>query len=154
MTDYSARSLDTLTYSARSLDTLAWSGRGELDTTFCTTGTQTATDTTGPTISSVHANVIGLTVVEIDWNTNEDANCQVVYGTAGQTTNVALLSIGAIHEHYVRKDRKYRIEGLTAYTYYYFYTTSVDRYGNSASTGYYKLRTASTDTTGVAPTQV
>ena len=154
MTEYSARSLDTIAYSARSLDTIAWAARAALDTTFCTTGTQTATDVTAPTISNIHANAVGLVSAEIDWDTNEDANCQVNYGTAGQTTNVALMTAGAIHEHYIRSDRKYWISGLTNYTYYYFQCVSADRYGNSASSGLYKFRTADTNKNGDAPIAV
>jgi len=151
LTDYTARTLGTKTYSARSLDTTSWSGRGDLDTTFCTIGTETATDTTGPTISNIHANNIGLVSAELDWDTDEDANCQVIYGTAGQTTNLALMSSGDVHEHYIRKDRAYIVSGLAQYTYHYFFIQSSDRYGNTGNSDYYKLRTASTDATGDAP---
>lgn len=153
MTDYTARSLDTTAYSARSLDTTEWSARGALDTVFITSGTETVIDTTTYFISNVHANKIGLASIELDWDTDWDANCQVIYGTAGQSTNLALMSAGDIHMHYVKKDRAYCVDELEAYTYYYFFVRSIDRYGNGKTSNFYKLRTASTNTTGDAPVE-
>ena len=154
MTTFNERgALSSVSFTPRAIDTGAHSERAALDTTYFIPKGDTQTDTTAPVISDIHANAIYATSAEIDWNTDEEANCQVYYGTAGQTTVFSLMTVGAKHEHYVTGDRSYILDVLPSDTVIYFFVVSADRYGNSRTAVYYSFRTVGASP-GVAPTKV
>jgi len=140
MTTFTERgSLDAVTFEGRELSTQVWTERGALDVLYCqTSGSTETTDTAGPVISNVHANKVGFTEVEIDWDTDEEANCRVDYGTG---TNILAWTVGSVHQHYVTNNRAYVIDDLSQGTTYYFMVRSADRYGSSRVSGRYEFKT-------------
>ncbi|MFB3852173.1 MAG: trypsin-like peptidase domain-containing protein, partial [Acidobacteriota bacterium] len=84
-------------------------------------------DCQGPVISNVAVSNIKGTSALITWNTNENANSRVTYGTAvPPSTNFDDLAT-YVTSHSVN------VTGLTECTTYYFSVTSSDAAGNSAS---------------------
>ena len=127
--------------------------RATLPNAFYTTDTSVITDDTGPLISNVHANILYADRAEIDWDTDEPANCQAFW-----TTNTALplsaWASGSIHAHLITMARRYALAPLTEKTTYYFKMQSVDAYNNGTLTGRYYFKTpgAIDNTPGVLPT--
>lgn len=152
MTTYTPRTLDTTGFTARSLDTESFSGRGDIGTTFLTTGTETVTDAIAPVISNVRALEIGINNVKLAWDTDEDANCYVEHCRASLSLILTEWVAGITHAHYIRTGRSYSIGSLPGETIIGFMIASSDRYGNEAWSDYYVFKTAGTDITGIAPT--
>ncbi|MFA5854428.1 MAG: fibronectin type III domain-containing protein [Patescibacteria group bacterium] len=103
--------------------------------------TFTTPDSTAPVISNVSATLVTGTSARIVWDTNEDTNSRVDYGTTiSYGSNVA---VGAfVNTHAVD------LAGLTPSTTYHFRVTSADSSNNSASSADFTFTTSDT----VAPT--
>jgi len=151
MTDFTQRTIDTVEYTARTLDTSSYSARGAIGTSFIgtATGTETGGDTTAPVITNFRAIDITRSGARFAWDTDEEANCMMHYGT-----ETIPYSEGAKHAHYVKTGRDYELTGLAEATDYYIRAVSADIYGNQGGSDWYIFRTAGTDTIGVAPTIV
>lgn len=104
-----------------------------------------------PIISNVHCNRLGALEVELDWDTNEPANCQVRYSTH---SSVLTYTSGPLHEHYVTSNRGYVLSGLDKDTTYYFLVVAQDITGNTSVTGVYTFKTADVDKYGNPPEPV
>lgn len=162
--------LDATTMTARTLGTLSISERSDLAATAFSVrviGTTAYTerpslgredilppgddpDDEFPEISNVHCNTLKSTYIELDWDTNEPANCLVRYST---DPAMATYTSGAQHEHYVSTNRSYMITGLTADTTYYFRIVAYDRTGNGVISVKYQFKTADVEKAGTPPQQ-
>ena len=85
-----------------------------------------STDCTPPVITNVHTANLNGNSVDIVFDTNEPGNTTVFYGTtappATQASSAAFVTAHSLH-----------VTGLTPCTAYYYYVTSADPLGNSAT---------------------
>lgn len=139
---FTERSLDATELTERSLDAGSFTERAALDQTYFIGSNETETDQTDPVISNVHYNWVHNDSVEVDWDTNEPANCRVDISTHTPPWEGTEVDTGVTHEHYVLCDRSYEIDGLAGDTYHYIQIRSADVYGNEEITGFYKFKTA------------
>ncbi len=99
--------------------------------------TFTTPDSTPPTISNVAATLIAGTSVRIVWDTNEDANSRVDYGTTvsygSNSTSGTMVNTHAID-----------LSGLSPNTTYHYRVTSADASNNTASSSDFTFTTADT----------
>jgi len=92
-------------------------------------------DTTPPTISAVSASNSTETSCTITWTTNEDAVCQVEYGTTPAHGSAEPASIDFLSSYaysYI-----INLAGLTAHTKYHYRVRATDMCGNEALSGDY-----------------
>ncbi len=94
----------------------------------------TTPDRTAPVITNIHANV-GVTMAQIDWKTNENANSTVFYGI--NSTNLSTGSNALVKDHHVI------ISGLSASTTYVVMLQSKDKSGNTATSSQFSITTLS-----------
>ena len=153
-TSFSGRgALGSTSFSGRSaLGTTGFSGRSALTPIYAIPAGETETDQTAPVLSNFHANAVGQTDAEFDWDTDEPATCWIQYTTdllpGGSDPIVS-------HAHLVMSNRKITAVDLTRGTTYHIRAKSVDAYGNLGATpDIYAFTTAETDTPGSGPVPV
>ena len=93
-------------------------------------------DTTPPTISNVAAGGITASGATITWNTNENSDSQVDYGTSEAYDHTTALNIALVTAH------SQGLSGLTAGTVYHYRVKSRDAAGNLAVSGDFTFTTA------------
>ena len=100
------------------------------------TFTTSTLDTTAPVISNVTAGGVTATTATITWNTDENSDSQVVYGTTtdyGQSTTLNSTLVTAHSQG---------LSGLTSDTLYHYRVKSKDAAGNLAVSGDFTFKTA------------
>jgi len=101
-------------------------------------------DTTAPVISNINFSV-AINTAEINWDTDEDSDSVVWYSTttpltiSGNTLFVDSSSLVTAHN--------ISLSGLSANTTYYFIVSSLDSFGNKATSIEYSFTTSTPDTT-------
>lgn len=147
---YTQRSLATPTFTERSaMATVTWTERGTVTPTYFTTDTTTTVygDDEPPAISNAHANLMYATYVELDWDTDEPANC-LVYWTTNSVATLGVWNKGDTHAHYITNNRRYVVSSLAEKTTYYYRMQSEDVFGNGVrSDTYYFITPGATDNT-------
>src|SRR6266508_3806400 len=98
-------------------------------------------DTTAPVISSVAAGSITTTGATITWNTNENSDSQVEYGTDQTYGHSTTLNPALVTVH------SQGLSGLTAGTPYHYRVKSKDAAGNLAMSGDFTFTATPPDTT-------
>ena len=136
------------TYTARgTISSPAFTARGTVTNPYYQGSTETETDQTAPVISNFHANVVSLTYVVFDWDTDEPATCHIKYGTDPLVGTGTVVS----HDHLIMTNRNITASGLARGKTYYVRARSTDAYDNTGATGVYVFTTANTDDAGGAP---
>jgi hypothetical protein len=98
-------------------------------------------DTTPPIISSVSASIPSSSMVAVTWTTNEDAICQVEYGTTTAYGSSQPASIS--HPSPYAVSFIAFLNGLSADTTYHYRVRSIDMCGNETVSGDYSFVTLS-----------
>jgi RHS repeat-associated protein len=99
-------------------------------------------DTTGPVISNVAAGGITTSGATITWNTNENSDSQVVYGTTQAYGQSTTLSPALVTAH------SQVLSGLEAGKLYHYRVKSRDATGNLTTSAEFTFATLPADTTG------
>ncbi|TSC74876.1 MAG: Peptidoglycan binding protein [Parcubacteria group bacterium Gr01-1014_30] len=103
----------------------------KLDMATSTPPATSTPDTTAPVINNLGAKDITATSTVITWGTNEHANSKVWYSTATPVTAATSTAMASsavlVFEHAVA------LSGLTASTTYYYFISSADLAGNTAT---------------------
>ncbi len=98
------------------------------------------TDTTPPTISNIHTANIQATNAQVQWDTNEPADSQVLYGLTSSYGSTTTLDPARVTAHNVQ------LASLTANTTYHYCVKSRDAAGNLSTSGDNTFTTAANDT--------
>lgn len=97
---------------------------------FVTTGTAPVTpDTTAPTLSAIVA-TSGTSTINVSWQTNENADSKVFYGTSTPLNTGTALSVS---NSSLVANHALQLSGLATGTTYYMVLTSKDASGNTAT---------------------
>lgn len=116
-------------FTVSSVD-ISTNSRTSIESNFITlnTLTETVTDVTAPTITSVSAAPVSDTTAIINWITNEAATSMVAYGTSS-----GVLTSQTVLNAYFNSSHAELLSGLNPNTRYYYRATSVDSSSNSAT---------------------
>lgn len=101
------------------------------------------TDTTAPVISNVAAGGITTSGATITWNTNENSDSQVVYGTTQAYGQSTTLNPALVTAH------SQVLSGLAANTLYHYRVKSKDAAGNLVVSGDFTFTTAQNGSAGI-----
>ncbi|MCI0682546.1 MAG: Ig-like domain-containing protein [Gemmataceae bacterium] len=99
-----------------------------LETSWAAVGiTVVADDATAPALSGVETNLVNNQTVTIDWQTDESATSQVVYGTSPSSLNLSLTDLTMVTAHSIT------LNNLTPNTTYYYRVISTDEFNNTTT---------------------
>ncbi len=101
--------------------------------------TITVSDTIDPTIDNVSTSTVGPTTATVIWDTNENSNSTVYYGTSQGALSSNTTDASQVTQHPVG------LTGLSMKTTYYYNVSSCDAANNCNTSGTYNFTTSCTE---------